>query len=114
AAMDGQIPEAEKSERLARLQELILRQTRGFNRSMIGRDLPVLFEKRGRHEGQLVGRSPYLQAVHAAAPLSLIGGGAPVTTTDIHSHSLAGRRTGQPRHRRSARSAIGAVECTGA
>ena len=38
-----------------------------FNRACVGQVLPVLFEKPGRHPGQLVGRSPYLQSVHAAA-----------------------------------------------
>ena len=40
-------------------------QQRAFNDACVGRVLPVLFEKPGRHEGQLVGRSPYLQRVHA-------------------------------------------------
>jgi tRNA-2-methylthio-N6-dimethylallyladenosine synthase len=50
----------------------------------------VLFEKRGRHPGQLVGRSPYLQAVHAAAPDRLIGTLAPVRLVRLERNSLAG------------------------
>jgi tRNA-2-methylthio-N6-dimethylallyladenosine synthase len=50
----------------------------------------VLFEKHGRHPGQLVGRSPYLQAVHAAAPERLIGTLAPVRLVGVERNSLAG------------------------
>ena len=55
-----------------------------------GRVLPVLFEKRGRHEGQLIGRSPYLQAVHATAPDRLIGQIVPVRIESSARNSLAG------------------------
>jgi len=50
----------------------------------------VLFEKRGRHPGQLAGRSPYLQAVHARAPERLVGRVAPVRLTAALANSLAG------------------------
>jgi tRNA-2-methylthio-N6-dimethylallyladenosine synthase len=50
----------------------------------------VLFERPGRHNGQLVGRSPYLQPVQATAPVSLIGDIAAVTITEIGSNSLFG------------------------
>jgi tRNA-2-methylthio-N6-dimethylallyladenosine synthase len=91
AAMENQVPEAVKAERLSRLQALIAQQTQMFNRSMVGRVLPVLFERPGRHAGQLVGRSPYLQGVHAAADLSLIGTVADVAIEEMHANSLAGR-----------------------
>ena len=63
AAEMEQIDEAVKADRLARLQDLLERQQRAFNRSLIGRTLDVLFEKPGRLAGQIVGRSPYLQPV---------------------------------------------------
>jgi tRNA-2-methylthio-N6-dimethylallyladenosine synthase len=81
-----QVPEPIKAERLAALQSLLNEQQRAFNQTCIGRILPVLFEKPGRHAGQLVGRSPYLQSVHAnvsaetiraAEPNSLAGVIAP-------------------------------------
>ena len=62
AEMDGQISEAVKTERLARLQTAIERQRQAFNASLVGRTLDVLFEKPGRLPGQIVGRSPYLAA----------------------------------------------------
>ncbi len=49
------------------------RRTAPLQRHGVGRTMPVLFEKRGRHPGQLVGRSPYLQPVHAPAPARLLG-----------------------------------------
>ena len=69
-SMDDQVPEAVKTERLHRLQELLERQQTAFNAACVGKTLPVLFERRGRHAGQLVGRSPYLQSVHAEADAS--------------------------------------------
>src|SRR5690606_27902515 len=64
AEMDDQIPENVKSERLAALQALLAQQQKNFNAAMTGRSLPVLLERPGRHPGQFVGRSPYMQAVH--------------------------------------------------
>jgi tRNA-2-methylthio-N6-dimethylallyladenosine synthase len=91
AAMEGQVAEPIKEERLARLQDLLGRQSRRFNQSMIGRFLPVLFEKPGRHEGQLVGRSPFLQPVHAQGPVELIGSVAEVEIRERGVNSLGGR-----------------------
>ena len=73
AAMPGQVAEEVKDARLARLNALLDEQARAFNRAQVGKTLPVLFERPGRHPGQLIGRSPYLQAVHASAPDELIG-----------------------------------------
>ena len=67
AGMDDQVPEEVKTERLARLQELLRQQQAMFNESCKGRTFDILLEKPGRHEGQLVGRSPYLQPVHLNA-----------------------------------------------
>jgi tRNA-2-methylthio-N6-dimethylallyladenosine synthase len=91
AEMDGQVDEATKSERLYRLQDAIDRNQVKFNRRCLGQTFSVLFERRGRHSGQIVGRSPYLQPVQTDAPASLIGEIAPVTITEIGSNSLFGR-----------------------
>ncbi|MDB5419726.1 MAG: 2-methylthioadenine synthetase, partial [Phenylobacterium sp.] len=90
AAMPGQAAEEVKDERLARLQALLDDQQMAFNQSQAGRTLPVLFEKLGRHEGQLIGRSPYLQSVHAVAPDRLIGQIVPVRIESAARNSLAG------------------------
>jgi tRNA-2-methylthio-N6-dimethylallyladenosine synthase len=90
AAMPGQVAEAEKDDRLQRLQALLAEQQAAFSVSCVGRTLPVLFEKPGRHPGQVIGRSPYLQGVHVTAPQSLIGEIAPVTIAHAERNSLAG------------------------
>jgi tRNA-2-methylthio-N6-dimethylallyladenosine synthase len=91
AALEDQVVEAVKDKRLSRLQALIARQTLDFNRAMVGRGLPVLFEKPGRHPGQIAGRSPYLQPVHAEGPSSLIGEVADVAIVRVAANSLGGR-----------------------
>jgi tRNA-2-methylthio-N6-dimethylallyladenosine synthase len=90
AASDNQLPEALKVERLAELQALLQRQQRAFNAASVGRTMSVLFEKPGRHDGQLVGRSPYLQPVHADAAPETIGKSVPVQIVDVQANSLAG------------------------
>ncbi|THD53180.1 TRAM domain-containing protein, partial [Phenylobacterium sp.] len=90
AAMPGQVDEAVKDERLARLNALLDEQARAFNASQVGKVLPVLFERPGRHTGQLIGRSPYLQAVHATAPDRLIGQIVPVRIESAARMSLGG------------------------
>jgi len=90
AERDDQIPQEVKSERLQRLQALITRHQRRFNAGFAGRILDVLLEKPGKLPGQLVGRSPYLQAIHVMAPAGLIGSVQRVAITEIGSNSLFG------------------------
>ena len=90
AAMPGQVAEEVKSERLLRLQALLEEQRQAFNRAMTGRTVPVLFERPGRYAGQLIGRTPYLQAVHAEAPQHLLGQIVPVKVASAGPNSLAG------------------------
>jgi tRNA-2-methylthio-N6-dimethylallyladenosine synthase len=89
--MDDQVPPDEKTERLYRLQALIARQQRDFNASFVGKTLPVLLEKAGRLSGQLVGKSPYLQAVQVMAPAALIGTIVPVAITELGTNTLFGK-----------------------
>ena len=90
ADLPDQVDEATKSERLHRLQAAIDQSQAQFNRSCLGRTFEVLFEKSGRHTGQLVGRSPYLQPVQVTAPVRMIGEIAAVTITEVASNSLFG------------------------
>ncbi|MEZ5850727.1 MAG: tRNA (N6-isopentenyl adenosine(37)-C2)-methylthiotransferase MiaB [Hyphomicrobiaceae bacterium] len=85
-----QVAEAVKVERLARLQALLEQQQAAFNMSCVGRVMPVLFEKTGRKDGQLVGRSPYLQPVHATARAELLGHIIPVQIAAALPNSLSG------------------------
>lgn len=97
AAMFNQVDEGVKSARLAVLQELLSDQQAAFNESMIGRTLPVLFEKPGRMGGQLHGRSPYLQSVHVDGPAELIGQVGEVRIEAASRNSLSGSLTGSKR-----------------
>jgi tRNA-2-methylthio-N6-dimethylallyladenosine synthase len=91
ASLPDQVPEEVKTERLARLNELVTAQMRGFARACVGRPLDVLLEKPGRLAGQLGGRSPYLQAVHLEAPVSLIGTVQPVRIVGAGNNSIEGK-----------------------
>ena len=73
AAEREQIPEDLKTERLHRLQALIATQQRDIQDQMVGRKVSVLFEKNGRFDGQMVGKSEYLHAVHVTSDKLEIG-----------------------------------------
>ncbi|NVK35951.1 MAG: tRNA (N6-isopentenyl adenosine(37)-C2)-methylthiotransferase MiaB [Rhodobacteraceae bacterium] len=90
ALMEDQVPEDVKTARLAELQELIASQQTAFNASRQGMICDVLFERKGRNPGQLVGKSPWLQPVPVDAPEELIGTIQPVEIVGIGSNSLFG------------------------
>jgi tRNA-2-methylthio-N6-dimethylallyladenosine synthase len=87
ASMPDQVPEPVKDERLARLQALLTLQQQAFNRSLIGKAIDVLFDRPGRHLGQMGGRSPYLQAVHVDNCANRIKAG------EIHRVEIIGAQT---------------------
>ena len=91
SALPRQVPEAEKDARLAALQALLQRQQLAFNQSSLGRRMAVLFDRRGKHAGQLLGRSPWMQSVHATLPERLFGRLVEVEITGAHAASLAAR-----------------------
>ncbi|MBY9066028.1 tRNA (N6-isopentenyl adenosine(37)-C2)-methylthiotransferase MiaB [Hyphomonas sp. WL0036] len=90
AEMHGHLPEAVKDERLQALQALLREQQMAFNASQVGESLPVLVTGRGRNEGQMHGRSPYLQAVHFEGPESLNGQIVDVKIVGSSLNSLTG------------------------
>ncbi len=91
ATMAVQVPDAVAKERLHALQGLLSEQQVAFNQSLAGRVLPVLFEKKGRHGAQAIGRSPYLQSVHVEDADQLIGRIVPVEIISGQQNSLSGR-----------------------
>jgi tRNA-2-methylthio-N6-dimethylallyladenosine synthase len=95
AERTDQIDEEIKRVRLAALQALLEEQRQAFNSATVGRTVDVLFEKPGRHEGQIAGKTPYMQAVHVSGPADMIGGVAPVAIVAAGSNSLAGRLLGK-------------------
>jgi tRNA-2-methylthio-N6-dimethylallyladenosine synthase len=90
AALLPQVGEDVKAVRLQALQDLLRRQQRDFNRATIGRTLPVLFTEPGRHDGQWLGRTPYMQAIHVRAGRSLAGRLAEAAVIGAGPNSLEG------------------------
>ena len=64
ATMEDQIAPDVMDERLQRLQQRITEHQLAFNRASIGREIDILIERKGRHAGQMIGKSPWLQSVH--------------------------------------------------
>lgn len=90
AAERKQVPESLKTERLRRLQALIATQQSEIQDQMVGRTVSVLFEKKGRFDGQMVGKSEYLHAVHVTSGDVAIGSLEPVRITKSKVNSLTG------------------------
>ncbi|MEM0976000.1 MAG: tRNA (N6-isopentenyl adenosine(37)-C2)-methylthiotransferase MiaB [Pseudomonadota bacterium] len=87
----AQVPEDVKGARLMELQALLTEQQKAFQQGLVGKTLDVLFEKDGREDGQLTGRSEYLLPVHAMAPQEMKGQIAPVKIDVNHRNSLGGK-----------------------
>ena len=94
ATAGDQIRDEEKTDRLRRLQDLIDERQKTFVGSTVGRTAEVLFERRGRHVGQIVGRSPWLLPVQVEAPEALIGSIRRVVIEAAGPNSLFGRLVG--------------------
>ncbi len=80
----------EATDRLYRLQALISEQAAAALQGMVGREMGVLFEKPGRLEGQMVGKSDYLHPVHVKADGLQVGDLRRVRITEAGPNSLAG------------------------
>ncbi|HWA31213.1 MAG TPA: tRNA (N6-isopentenyl adenosine(37)-C2)-methylthiotransferase MiaB, partial [Rhizomicrobium sp.] len=91
AATQKQVAEDVKAARLEELQSLLFAQQRSFNESCEGKVMDVLFEKKGRHGHQAIGRSPFLQPVHAEDADHLLGQIVPVKIEKVFPNSLAAR-----------------------
>ena len=94
AAEKPQMDDGLATERLHRLQELLKEQQVAAQEGMVGRDVHVLFEKKGREAGQLIGKSEYLHAVHAEADDAMIGTVQTVHVIEARTNSLHARLVG--------------------
>ena len=90
ALLGQQVAGEAKAERLGLLQERLNAQQLAFNRSCVGRTLDVLLDRPGRDPGQLVGRSPYMQAVHVDGSALETGAIIGLRITAGHANSLTG------------------------
>ncbi len=92
ALMSNQIEEKVKKERLDILQTLLFEYQDKFNQSCLGKTMPVLFENKGRHAGQLIGRTPYMQNVHALLDKKYLNQIINVKITEATTNSLSGEK----------------------
>lgn len=90
ATMDDHVPASVMDERLQRLQTALNRDQLAFNAASVGRTCQVLVERRGRHPGQWLGKSPWLQSVHFSGEAA-IGDLVTVELVEAGANSLAGR-----------------------
>ncbi|WP_298838969.1 tRNA (N6-isopentenyl adenosine(37)-C2)-methylthiotransferase MiaB [uncultured Roseobacter sp.] len=91
AAERAQVDAGEADERLQRIQALITRQQQDIQAGMVGRDVKVLVEKPGRHDGQMVGKSEYLHAVHIEDCAASVGDLVPVRIVEAKRNSLSAK-----------------------
>ena len=96
ATMSNCVPDEIMSERLSRLQDLLTSNQAGFNQSCLGESFTVLLDRKGRKEGQLAGRSPFMQPVHLQASAEYFGRIVQVRITDAFANSLTGSLDGEP------------------
>jgi len=90
ANADVQVAEAVKSERLESLQQLLNAQQFAFNKSTEGRVVDVLVERAGGRDGQMAGRSPYMQAVNFIGTADQIGQIVPCRLSAARQNSMTG------------------------
>ncbi|MBR1176784.1 tRNA (N6-isopentenyl adenosine(37)-C2)-methylthiotransferase MiaB [Bradyrhizobium sp. KB893862 SZCCT0404] len=90
ADMQETVSPAEMDQRLERLQELIDSQQSAFNKAAIGSTVDVLFERPARKDGQIVGRTAFLQPAHVMASTDIIGQILPVRIDSLERYSFLG------------------------
>lgn len=91
AVMPNQVEEKVKKERLDELQTLLFDYQTKFNESCVGKTFEVLFEQQGRHKGQLIGRTPYMQNLHAKADINMLNKIVDVKVEQATTNSLSGK-----------------------
>ncbi len=89
--MELQIPEEVKSERLQQLQAVLNEHQFDFNKACVGQTMRMLIERKGRHDGQLSGRSPYMQSVTLEGNERLIGQVVDVVIESGHANGIRAR-----------------------
>jgi tRNA-2-methylthio-N6-dimethylallyladenosine synthase len=90
AAERGQVDAAAADDRLQRLQAQITSDQRDIQDAMVGREVGVLFEKPGRLDGQMMGKSDYLHSVHVENCSAKVGELRRVKIIESRTNSLAG------------------------
>ncbi len=90
-ALKEQLPENIKSERLSILQKELSDQQLAFNENCVGSVMKVLFDRNGKFDDQIIGKTPYMQSVYIANPdKNLLGKIMDVKIIKAANNSLAG------------------------
>ncbi len=79
-----------KAARLATLQAQEVADRQAFNRKLVGEETTLLLERKGRLPGQLVGKTPWLQAVQIDGTGVAIGDTVAVRITQAGTNTLFG------------------------
>ncbi|MHA7819390.1 MAG: tRNA (N6-isopentenyl adenosine(37)-C2)-methylthiotransferase MiaB [Erythrobacter sp.] len=90
ATMDNQIAKDVMDDRLQRLQARLNRDQLAFNDASVGKTCKVLVERKGKHPGQWLGKSPWLQSVWFEGPCE-IGDIVAAELAEAGPNSLRGR-----------------------
>jgi tRNA-2-methylthio-N6-dimethylallyladenosine synthase len=98
AAMGGIVPEAVKDTRLHELQAILFQQQHDYNKACIGKTMPVLFDRKGEKDGQLQGKSPWMQSVYVSAPERLFGEIMDITIDRAFQNGMSGTVLQQATH----------------
>jgi tRNA-2-methylthio-N6-dimethylallyladenosine synthase len=88
--MGGIVSEAVKDQRLQELQKLLFDQQHAFNETFVGKIVPILFDRKGQKEGQLLGKTPWMQSVYVDANERLFGHTVDVRIERAHQNGMAG------------------------
>ncbi|MFL2683594.1 MAG: tRNA (N6-isopentenyl adenosine(37)-C2)-methylthiotransferase MiaB [Alphaproteobacteria bacterium] len=91
SVLKGQVAENIKDERLSELQNILNEQQLIFNNRFIGKSFDVLLERIGKKDNQLVGKSPYMQAVHVKTKNHKIGDIVKINILRADKNSLEGK-----------------------
>lgn len=90
AAMENQVDEKIKDERLAIMQALLHEQHLQTQQNSLNKICSVLFERAGKYTGQILGKNEYGQPVCVLSDESIIGKITPVKITKISGNTLVG------------------------
>ncbi|WP_010299341.1 tRNA (N6-isopentenyl adenosine(37)-C2)-methylthiotransferase MiaB [Candidatus Odyssella thessalonicensis] len=88
--MELQLPEDVKSDRLQQLQAVLNEHQLAFNQASVGKVMKVLMERKGRYDGQLTGRTPYMQSITIEGNERLLGQIVDVVIDSGHANGVRG------------------------
>ena len=101
AGNDQQVEAQVKADRLAALQQLLDAQQMAFNKTCEGQQMAVLIDKMGGRDGQVTGRSPFMQSVYLAGDHTQLGKMVTVTVKEARQNSLLVQTGKRPQQMKS-------------